>query len=212
MSDGKFDFNEFISESKETLLNPQAYFTTMRTSGGITEPLIKAVIYGVIAGFFSLLWSIIHVNAGMGILGGGTGIAAFFWSIFASIIGLFVGAIVVMVLSAICKGNTDFEACARVAASLMVVYPISAFFGFATGVNLYLGMIISLAINIYSLWLLYNGLVNALKAKPETARIIMYVFVGLLLLMLLVGFGAKRSANRFMEQFNNSDFNIENTK
>lgn len=212
MSNGKFDFNEFISESRETLVNPKSYFSTMKTSGGIGEPLIKAVIYGVIAGVFSLLWSILHVSAGGGMFGGGFGIAAFFWSIFAAIIGLFVGAIIVMVISAICKGNTDFEACARVTASMMIIFPISAFFGFAGGINLYLGMIISLAINIFSLWLLFNGLVNALKAKEETARIVMYVLIGLIVLMLLAGFGAKRKANQFMNQFNNTDFNIENTR
>lgn len=212
MSDGKFDFNEFVSESRETLVNPKTYFSTMKTTGGISEPLIKAVIYGVIAGVFSLFWSILHINAGAGMFGGGFGIMAFFWSIFAAIIGLFIGAVIVMIISTICKGNTDFEACARVTASLMVILPISAFFGFAGGLNIYLGMIITLAINIFSLWLLFNGLVNALKAKPETARIVIYVLIGLMVLMLLAGFGAKRKANQFMNQFNNSDFNIENTR
>ena len=39
MSDSTFDFNLFIKESKDVLTNPKSYFSTMKTSGGMTEPL-----------------------------------------------------------------------------------------------------------------------------------------------------------------------------
>jgi hypothetical protein len=205
MNNGTFDFNEFVKESKEVLTDPKSYFTTMKTSGGIAEPLIKALVYGVIAGIFGLLWGILHLSVGGSIFGGAVGVMTFIWSIFGAVIGLFIGAVIVLILSSICKGNTDFEACARVVAAVMVVMPISAFFGFATGLNLYLGLIISLAIQIYSLWLLYNGLVFALKSKPETTRIVSYVLIALFVLVTLAGLGAKRKANQFMNEFNNSD-------
>ena len=54
-----FDLNAFIKESKETLLNPKAYFSTMRTAGGMAEPVIKALIYGVVAGIIVLLWGLL---------------------------------------------------------------------------------------------------------------------------------------------------------
>ena len=44
MSNSVFDFNAFIKESKDVLVNPKSYFSTMKTTGGIAEPLIKAVI------------------------------------------------------------------------------------------------------------------------------------------------------------------------
>ncbi len=62
MSDGTFDVNLFIKESKEVLVNPKSYFSTMKTSGGITEPLIKAVIYGAVAGAIALIWSILNLG------------------------------------------------------------------------------------------------------------------------------------------------------
>src|SRR5664279_1057186 len=113
MSDTSFDFSLFIKESVDVLVNPKSYFSTMKTTGGMTEPLIKAVI--------------------------------------------------LLVISSICKGNTDFEANLRVTASVMAVWPIRSFFGFAGHFNVYLGVIIALIIGIYSLWLIYNGLVEALK-------------------------------------------------
>jgi hypothetical protein len=207
MNDGTFDFNAFIKESKDILVNPKSYFSTMKTTGGITEPLIKAVIYGAVAGAIAFLWSLLNLSSATGgMFGGAIGIMAFIWSIVGSIIGLFIGAVIILVISSICKGNTDFEANVRVTAALMVVMPISAFLGFTGHFNLYFGLIITIAINIFSLWLLYNALVEALKAKPETAKIITYVLIAIMVLFMLVGLGAKRKANQFMNEFNKSDF------
>jgi hypothetical protein len=207
MSNGTFDFNEFLKESKDVLVNPKLYFSTMKTSGGMTEPLIKAVIYGAIAGALSFLWSILRIAVvGNSIFGSAFGIMLFVWAVVWAVIGLFVGAVILLVISAICKGNTDFEANVRVAAAAMVIMPISAFFGFAGHFNLYFGIIAGLAINLYALWILYNGLIEALKTNTETTKIVMYVFIALIVLMMLAGFGVKRRADQLMNQFNNSDF------
>lgn len=206
MSDTTFDFNVFISESKDVLVNPKSYFSTMKTTGGIAEPLIKAVIYGVIAGIFYLLWSLLHLGGSIGgLFGGAVGIMAFVGYIITAVIGLFVGAVIILVISSICKGSTDFEACARVSAAVMVVMPINAFFGFVSGLNFYAGTIISVAVNIYALWLLYNGLVESLKANRETSKIVMYVLIGVMLLFMLVGMGARKRANQFMDSYDNTE-------
>jgi hypothetical protein len=203
MSNGTFDFNLFLQESKETLLNPKSYFSTMKTSGGITEPLIKAVLYGFIAGVFSLLWGILKIGAvGGGFLGGAIGFMAFLWAIIGAVIGLFIGGVILLIISSICKGNSDFEANVRVTAAVMVVMPISALLGFASGLNVWLGLIVSLVVWGYSLWLLYNGLVEALKANAATAKIVMYVLVAIMALFLLMGVVARNKAARFMNDFN----------
>jgi hypothetical protein len=206
MSNGTFDLNEFIRESKEVLVNPKSYFSTMKTSGGMSEPLIKAVIYGVVAGVLTFLWGLLKFGAGTGLgFGGAVGVQGLIWSLFFAIIGLFIGAVILLVISAICKGNTDFEANVRVTAASMVVYPVSALLGFAGNINLYLGIIISLAVSLYALWILYNGLVEALKTKPETTRIVMYVLVALYILIMIAGIGTKRRANQIMKDFDRSD-------
>src|SRR5664280_1045444 len=150
MSDSSFDFNLFIKESVDVLVNPKSYFSTMKTSGGMSEPLIKAVIYGAISGALAFIWSLLRIGAMTGGWFGGTiGIMIFIWSIIGSIIGLFIGAVILLVISSICKGNTDFEANVRVTAAVLVVMPIGAFLGFALHINFYLGTIISLAVSIY---------------------------------------------------------------
>ncbi len=206
MSNATFDLNEFIRESKEVLVNPKSYFSTMKTTGGMVEPLIKAVIYGVIAGVFVFIWSIVGLGAiSGGVFGGAIGAMALVWYIVAAIIILFVGAVILLVISSICKGNTDFEANTRVVASVMVVMPIGAILGFATGINSYFGMIINLAVNIFALYLLYHGLVEALKAKPETSRIVMYVLAGLFVLFMLLAIGTRNRVNKYMNDFDNSE-------
>ena len=204
MSDGTFDVNAFIQESKDILVNPKAYFSTMKTSGGLTEPLIKAVLYGAIAGAISFIWSLLKIGAMTG-FGGAIGIMVFIWSIIGAIIGLFIGAVILLVISSICKGSTDFEANLRVTAALMVMMPINALLGFAGHLNLYFGVIVSIAISLYALWMLYNGLVEALKSNPETTKIVSYILVAIIVLFMLLGIGAKRRANQFMNEFNNKD-------
>jgi len=206
MSDRTFDFNEFIKESKDVLVNPKSYFSTMKTSGGMTEPLIKAVIYGAIAGVIAFIWSLLNLGAmGGSMFSGGFGIMILIWKIIGSIIGLFIGAVILLVISSICKGNAGFEANLRVTAAVMVVMPISAFFGFAIHINIYLGTIIGLAVSIFALWLIYNGLVEALKTNPETTKIVAYVLIVITVLFMIFTIGKLNKANRFMKEFNNQD-------
>jgi hypothetical protein len=137
MANSTFDFNVFLKESKDVLVSPKSYFSTMKTTGGIAEPLIKAVIYGVVAGLIAFIWSLLKIGSStMGLLGGAVGVMLFVWYIIGAIIGLFIGAVIILVISAICKGSTDFEANTRVTAALMVIMPISALLGFVSGLNL----------------------------------------------------------------------------
>jgi len=204
MNETSFNFNAFLKESKDVLISPKSYFSTMKTTGGIVEPLIKALIYGAVAGIIGFIWYLLHIGGGM--VGGAIGIMILVWTFIGAVIGLFIGAVVLLIISAICKGSTDFEANTRVTAAVMVVLPISALLGFVSGLNTTAGVIVSLAVNIFSLYLLYHGLIEALKAKPGSVRIVMLVIAVLVALIMLLGIGAKKRANQFMDEFNKSDF------
>jgi hypothetical protein len=206
MSNETFDFNAFIQESKETLVNPKSYFSTMKTSGGLAEPVIKAVVYGAVAGAIAFLWSILGLGAvAGGLFGGSIGIMVFFSYIIGSIIGLFIGAVITLIISSICKGSTDFESNVRVTAAVMVIMPISAVIAFTGHFSIYLTLVFGLAVNILALWLLYNALIETLKAKQETTKIVMYILIALFVIFSLAGLGAKRKANQMMKEFNSSE-------
>lgn len=203
MADSSFDFNALIKESRDVLKDPKSYFSTMKTTGGITEPLIKAVIYGAIAGIITFIWSIFKISATpLGLFGGATGFMAIIWYIIGAIIGLLIGAIILLVISAICKGNTDFEPNARVTAAVMVMMPVSALLGFFNIFSVTFGSIVSLAVSLYGLYLLYHGLTRTLKSDSGTSKIVIIILAALLVIFFITGIGSKRRANRFIEEFN----------
>jgi hypothetical protein len=195
MSNESIDLNKILKDSRETLLNPKGYFASMQLTGGFAEPLIKAAIYGTVAGLFALLWSVLGWSAaGAGLWGSAVGIMALVWSIIGAIIAVFIGGAVMLVISAICGGNTDYEANVRVAASLMVVYPINAFLAFFYGISFTLGGVVALAVNLYSLYLLYHAAIQALKGKESSVRIVAIV----LLILVVLGFlGGRRTSKSF---------------
>ncbi len=206
MSNSTFNFNSFIKESIDVLVKPKAYFSTMKTTGGIAEPLIKAVLYGVIGGIIALLWGLLKIGGSLGIFGGAVGVMMFIWYIIAAIIGLFIGAVIMLIISAICKGSTDFEVNVRVTASVMVIMPIGALLGFVSGLNPTAGSIVSLLVNLFALYLIYHALVEALKAKPASSKVLTIILAALLVLFFVIGLGAKKAANKFLDDFKSEDF------
>jgi len=198
MSNESIDLKKILKDSRETLLNPKEYFTSMSLSGGFVEPLIKAAIYGILAGLFSLLWNVLGFSAiGIGAWGSAVGIISLIWSVVGAMIGVFIGGIVVLVISAICGGNTDFEASVRVSASLMVIYPVSACLAFFYAINFTLGGLVGLIVNLYGLYLLYEAIIRAMKGKESSMRIVLIV----LAVIVMLGFFQGRRASNKLKDF-----------
>jgi len=218
MNENAFDFNKFMADSKNTLINPKGYFESMSTAGGMVEPLLKALIYGLVAAIINAIWFFaLGSVVTLGAFGGAFGVGAFIMTIIGAIIGLFIGAVIILLLSSISGGNTDFEANLRVSASLMVLMPINSLLNVFSFLSGYLGVIVSLVINLYGLYLLYLALTKTLKGKEETARIIMYVLIALLVLAQVIGFFSRRAArnltsdlSRFEEAYGNKEGNEQN--
>ncbi len=195
MENKGFDFQKFIDDSKNALLNPKEHFGKLETEGGIVEPIIRALIYGAIGGLFYMLWGFFQLGAVIGPFGGAVGVSSLFISLIGAVIGAFIGGVLVLLLSAICGGNTDFEANLRVAVATMVVFPITAFVSVISGLNFWIGSLISLAINLYTLYMLYWGLSLTLKGKEHSAKVIAYVLGGLMVLLILISFIGRLTVN-----------------
>ena len=189
MSDINFNFNDFIEDSKSTLIKPKDYFSSMTKSGGFVEPIIKACIYSLAAGIIYFIWALLSIGGPWGMHGksmaGFGSITLIFTTLIGGVIGLFVGGLILMLISIICGGDTNYETNTRVTASLMVLSPISALLSFLNGINLYLGIVISLLVGLYGIWLLYIALVNSLSAKEKVAQIVCIVLAVLLALVSL---------------------------
>jgi hypothetical protein len=194
-----FDFKQFIEDSKAVLLNPKEYFSKMPVSGGFGEPIIKALIYGIIIGVINYIWFLtgLGIASGMSWLGSGAGIMAIFGLIIFSVIGLFVGGVIMLVVSAILGGNTDYEANVRVVASLMVISVVSSALNFFDGINLYLGVIVSIAVSLWGLYITYHALTLSLKAGEKGAKILLIVFAVLVVIFSFSGIAARKAMQNF---------------
>ena len=194
-----FDFKQFIESSKAVLLNPKEYFSKMPVSGGFGEPIIKALIYGIIIGVINYIWFLtgLGIASGMSWLGSGAGIMAIFGSIIFSVIGLFVGGVIMLVISAILGGKTDYEANVRVVASLMVIGVVSSALNFFDGINLYLGAIVSIAVSLWGLYITYHALTLSLKAGEKGAKILLIVFAVLVVIFSFSGIAARKAMQNF---------------
>ena len=186
MAESGFNFQKFIDDSKATLLKPKEYFASMAKEGGFGEPIIKALIYGVVAGIISFIWSLLNLSPGAAFMfGGAGGIMVIIGAIIFAIIGLFIGGIIVLIISAICGGSTNFETNVRVTASLMVLSPVNAVLSIFTGLSITLGAFISLIVSLYGLYLLFNALVGALGAKEGTSKVVTIILAIIPILMLI---------------------------
>ncbi len=202
MSNESFNFGAFIKGSVNSIVKPKEYFSSFQAEGGLGVPIIKALIYGALSGIFTFLWSILNVSGLTGgLFGGAVGILGFIWAIVGAVIGLFIGAVIVLIISAISGGSTDYIANARITAVLMVLMPLNSFFGFLTGINLFLSTIVGLIINIYGLYMLYFALVGPLKGKESSAKVITWIMVAIMGLFIVIGLFTKKAANKFLDDF-----------
>ncbi|MFO8235765.1 MAG: Yip1 family protein [Bacteroidales bacterium] len=198
MASEEFSLLKIFKDSKQVLSSPRKFFSSMPTEGGIGAPVFKALIYGIVAGFFALIWSLLNVTGFTGdLFVGATALMAFLGPIIWSVIGVFIGGVIVLIISAIAKGNNDFEANLRVAASVMVMMPIGAFLVFTAAIGVSFASLITLLINLYTLYILFFGVTQALKAEVKPARVIHFILAGILILIFLIGIGTRRSGERY---------------
>jgi hypothetical protein len=216
MAEPTFDFQKFFADSLQILVNPSEYFSKLKKSGGLGDPIIRAVLYGIAAGVINFLWGILKLQPAGGwfggILGSGIGIAALIFTIIGSVILLFIGGIVVLILSAISGGSTDFEGSMMVAASTMIVLPLSALIGFASGFSFFMAILIPLLTSLYGIFLMYNGIVHTLNGKKATAKIVSLVLSAFPVLFFLGSLicvdklkTMSKDTEKFMEQLPESN-------
>ena len=187
MNHGKYTFLGVYEESRKTLLKPAAYFSEMEIGAGWGEPIYKVFVYGLVSGLFILLWSFLDIiGVTEGVLSGDVGVIGFFSTIIGALLGTFIGAFVILLVSSICDGRTHFESAFLIAAALMVLLPLNAFLGFFDGIAYVPGAVISLGVNLYGIYMLYTGLTRVLQAKKKPARTFSYILAGIMVLFLVV--------------------------
>jgi hypothetical protein len=122
-------FRGLFATANDALFRPSEFFRKMSVTGGLTDPLLYALILGMIGIMFSYLWQIVTRGSMQGMIPGmqastapdmfhGVGLALFaFFSPFFIIMGMFVSAGILHVCLMLVKGTkSGFEGTFRVVA------------------------------------------------------------------------------------------------
>lgn len=176
---GEFDYRDpvqsFIRTAREVLMQPAAFYSSIRRQGDFINPLIFAVICSVISavlsGVLGLLVSLVSGNQDIGsaVIGVFTGIIL---SPIFAVIGLFVGAGIwhLLVLLLVRPSNAGFEATFRVAAYLSAIQLIT----WVAAIPI-LGWIIALIAGIYGLYVAYFGIREMHSATNQRAAAVVAI-------------------------------------
>ena len=122
-------FRGLFSTANDALFRPSEFFRKMAVTGGLTDPLLYALILGMVGVMFSYLWQIVTRGSMPGMIPGmqtgtgpdmfhGVGLALLaFFSPFFIIMGMFVSAGILHLCLMIVKGTrSGFEGTFRVVA------------------------------------------------------------------------------------------------
>ena len=141
MDPKNIDFAAMPQTAINVVTNPSGFFQGMPKTGGFLEPLVFAVIMGVIAGIIQAILSFI----GLGAAGYGGGMSGFGMILFmpiAAAIGSFIGAAILFVIWKLMGSQENYETAYRCGAYLMALSPITTILSAVP----YAGGLISMAI------------------------------------------------------------------
>lgn len=193
---GGFDLGDpvqsFIRTVQGVLLNPVGFFRELPRQGGFVPPLVFAlicsVIAGVLAGIVNALVGLTFSNQGIGTVLGALVFTIILTPIFTAI-GLFVGAAIfhLLVFLLVKPSNAGFEATFRVGAYISA----TQLFSWLSGVPI-LGILISLAVGVYSIVLAVLGIRemhSTTTGRAVAVVLIPVVVVGIIGLLIAVVIG-----------------------
>lgn len=178
----KFDIKQVVSQARQVILSPVAYFQTMPKSGGYTNPVIFVAVMGAAMGLISAGLSLFSSPIGM--LTAGLG-AIVILPIFA-VIGAFIGAAMLFVIWKLMGSTESYETAFRCQAAVAAIYPVSALLSIVP----YLGSIIVI---VWGVFLVIEASVAVHGRPRRTAQI---VFGILAVLMIISNIGRELAARQ----------------
>jgi hypothetical protein len=122
---------------------PAEFFQGMPKTGGFLEPLVFAVVMGLIVGIIQAILGLIGLGPAGGYGGGGmSGFGMIIFMPIAAAIGSFIGAAILFVIWKLMGSQENYETAYRCGAYLMALSPITAILGAVP----YAGGLVSMAI------------------------------------------------------------------
>jgi len=175
---------ETIMETvKKVILNPVEFYRGMPKIGGFADPLVFAVVLGVVSGVIRAVLGLVHVGPVVSVM---AALSSVIMTPVAVVIGGFIGAAILFVIWKLMGSGESYETAYRCGAYVAAISPIMA----VLGIIPYLGGLIGLA---WGLYLIVTASVEVHKLPANKAWMVFGILAALLALMSL---SAERSARR----------------
>jgi hypothetical protein len=167
----KIKISHWFKHIGQVLSDPKRFFSRIVADGNLEESMLKAFLYGFLGGALVL---------GIRLIGGAT---VTFSSIFSELVIvpvlavaiLFVLGGLLMLVSEITGGERDWEIAVKGLASVFFIYPVILVLN-NLAFNCTLLWIVSIIVDAYVLFLLYNIAVYCMKGKRSSVLIVIVVF------------------------------------
>ncbi len=185
-ADMKKNVNNILNTAVTVIKNPVGFYRDMPKTGGFVEPLIFAVVMGLISGVVTAILSIFSLGSAASFF---MGIAfIIFYPIMVAIFG-FVGAAIIFIIWRIMGSQEEYETAYRCVAYAIAISPITTLLGIIP----YLGAIISLV------WWLYLMIAASTEVHKIPQKKAFMVFGIICILMIMLSTCSQFTARKFQK-------------
>nr|MBQ0091337.1 hypothetical protein [Candidatus Enterousia merdequi] len=178
MKGNRIKKRNFLLKLLDIFFRPKYFFSRIVADGKMEDAILKAFIWGLVGGILVLIMNLCHGNT--------FNIFALFRAIIvfpvSAVLLLFVGAGLMMLISEITGGERDWEIAVKGIASIFFVYPLALLLN-TLAFDCTSIWLISILVDIYMLFLVYNIAVYCMRGKRVS--VLFVIMVGAVLLASL---------------------------
>ena len=180
-----------IDTAKQVIMDPVGFYSGMAKGGGFSDPLVFAVVLGVVTGIVQAIIGLVHLGPAVSaVMALGSIIVM---PIMVLIFG-FVGAAIVFVIWKVMGSNESYETAYRCGAYASAISPITA----VASLIPFVGSLVGLA------WMTYLLVMASIEVHKIPAKKAWMVFGIIAVIFALMSLGAQagaRKAQRGMADF-----------
>lgn len=135
------DFGAIPQTAIKVLTSPSAFFREMPKTGGFVEPLVFAIVMGVVSGLIQAILGIIGLRFVIGI---GMALASVILVPILIAIGSFIGAAILFVIWKLMGSQESYETAYRCGAYILALSPITAILGIIPYIGSPIGIVLGI--------------------------------------------------------------------
>lgn len=139
MENKGIEFAAIPQTAVKILTSPSNYFRNMPKTGGFIEPLVFAIVMGIISGFIQAVLGIMGLRLVMGV---GMALASVILMPIIIVIGSFIGAAIMFVIWKLMGSQESYETAYRCGAYISAITPITTILGLIPYIGSSIGIVL----------------------------------------------------------------------